>query len=125
MTDGDAGFPFRFACQRSGNCCSRPGGVVRVDATDIERIAAHLGMPEAGFRSRYLQPSGDALVTGAGPGCVFLQGGREAGCSIYPVRPAQCRSWPFWEEMKDPERARRAARFCPGITLDRPGPATV
>ena len=33
--------------------------------------------------------------------CVFLKEDPERGrktCSIYPVRPLQCRTWPFWPE---------------------------
>jgi Fe-S-cluster containining protein len=73
-------YPFTFACRRSGNCCARPEGMVRVTAADITAIAGHLGMSEAGVRSRYVAPSGDRLVNGLGTRCVFLQeSGAEAG----------------------------------------------
>ncbi len=113
----DDSFPFRFACQRSGNCCSRPGGTVRVGPDDVTRIAAHLGMPEDAFRSRYVRASGDRLVDGLGSRCVFLEDGGRAACSIYPVRPERCRTWPFWDEHRDSTRLAAAARSCPGITL--------
>ena len=111
-----AEYPFEFQCQRSGNCCARPGGVVLLGPGDAERIATHLGMTEEAFRSRYVVPGSDRLRDGTfGSGCVFLESGAQAGCSIYPVRPEQCRTWPFWEELKDPAEMRRAMRFCPGI----------
>ena len=114
MTDsGD--YPFRFSCQRSGNCCARPQGVVRVTPEDVARMAAHLGMEERAFRSRYVASSGDRLRAGAGPSCVFLDDGPSASCSIYAARPAQCRSWPFWQELRDPTVLEQAMRFCPGI----------
>ena len=110
------GYPFRFACRRSGNCCSIPGGIVRVDDADIAAIAEHLGITEAAFRSRYLRVDGARLVDGDGSRCVFLADGAQASCSIYPVRPARCRQWPFWPELRDdPEMMRMARRTCPGI----------
>jgi uncharacterized protein len=115
---GDTGFPFRFRCQRSGNCCARPEGVVRVGPTDIARIAVHLAMTEAAFRSRFVAASGDRLVEGLGHRCVFLEDGAPARCTIYPARPDRCRRWPFWDEHRDPAALSEAARICPGIALD-------
>ncbi|MBI5850772.1 MAG: YkgJ family cysteine cluster protein [Planctomycetes bacterium] len=110
-------WPFAFRCRRSGNCCARPEGVVRVDAADVTRIASHLGLSEAGFRGRYLAAGRDRLVDGPGSRCVFLADGVEPTCTIYPVRPARCRSWPFWPELRDDRDALAAARrLCPGIT---------
>ena len=90
---------------------------MRVSAADVARIAAHLEMGEPAFRSRYVAASGDRLVDGLGQRCVFLEDGRHATCSIYPVRPERCRSWPFWEEHRDPAALAAAARVCPGIEL--------
>lgn len=92
--------------------------MVRVTAAEIVAIAEHLGLSESGFRSRYLRPAGDRLKEGLGNPCVFLTEGREAGCSIYPVRPHKCSTWPFWSELRDsPERVQQALRLCPGISL--------
>jgi Fe-S-cluster containining protein len=45
--------------------------------------------------------------------CVFYD--RSAGCTIYPVRPKQCRTWPFWESnVISPEAWRRTCEVCPG-----------
>ena len=40
---------------------------------------------------------------------------RFATRAIHAARPEQCRTWPFWKELRDPERLRAARRFCPGI----------
>lgn len=115
-TETRPGYPFRFACRRSGNCCSRPGGVVRVDAGDVARIAGHLGLSEGAFRSRYVAATGNRLAEGLGGRCVFLEDGHRARCTIYPVRPERCRTWPFWPELRDsPEDLAQACRLCPGI----------
>jgi Fe-S-cluster containining protein len=40
---------------------------------------------------------------------------RMAGCTVYPVRPRQCRTWPFWEcNTESPAAWARAAAECPG-----------
>ena len=89
---------------------------MRVTERDIRAIAAHLELSEAGFRARYLAASGDRLVEGLGPACVFLRDGSATGCGIYPVRPEKCRTWPFWDELRDDPAALQVAMSrCPGI----------
>jgi Fe-S-cluster containining protein len=40
-------------------------------------------------------------------------------CGIYPVRPLQCRTWPFWpENMRTKASWNRAAKGCPGMNRD-------
>lgn len=110
------GYPFRFRCCRSGNCCAIPGGFVRVTADDVAAIAAHLGIDEGAFLSRYVQPDGERLKDGFGNRCVFLRDGTQAACGIYEVRPRRCREWPFWPELLvDAELRRTIERTCPGI----------
>jgi Fe-S-cluster containining protein len=107
-----AGFPFRWQCRRSGNCCAIPGGLVRVTPDE----AAALGLSLAAFRSRFLQPDGERLKDGLGNRCVFLQDGAPAGCAIYQVRPAKCRSFPFWPELlEQPALLAQVQRTCPGL----------
>ncbi len=49
----------------------------------------------------------------AGYECVFLEGGK---CSVYPARPIQCRTYPFWEELLESEESWKAeASSCPGV----------
>lgn len=109
-------YPFTFRCRRSGNCCAVPGGCVRVDDDDIAAIAGHLGLAADAVRSRFVSASGDRLKDGLGSRCVFLAEGVEATCTIYPVRPARCRSWPYWPELlQSAERLAAAMRRCPGI----------
>ncbi|MCK5943982.1 MAG: YkgJ family cysteine cluster protein [Planctomycetes bacterium] len=116
MSVAREGFPFRFACRRSGNCCAIPGGFVRTTPAERAAIAAHLGLSEPAFASRYLQPDGERLKEGFGNRCVFLQDGAQASCGIYPVRPRKCGEWPFWPEvLADPALRRLVERTCPGI----------
>ncbi len=44
--------------------------------------------------------------------CLFY----DDGCSIYPVRPDQCKTYPFWfENLRSVKKWRRLSRECPGI----------
>lgn len=44
--------------------------------------------------------------------CIFHDG----GCSIYPVRPAQCRTFPFWlKNLRNEQAWQDTAAGCPGI----------
>ncbi len=111
-------YPFRFRCRRSGNCCARPEGVVRVSPADMTAIADHLRMSETAVRARFVAASGDRLIDGPGGRCPFLEDGQQTRCRIYAVRPQKCRSWPYWDEFCDaPGALRDAARLCPGIEL--------
>jgi Fe-S-cluster containining protein len=116
MGETREGFPFRWTCKRSGNCCAIPGGVVRVTAEEAAAIAAFLGLEERAFRARFVQRDGATLKDGLGNRCVFLADGGEAACTIYRVRPAKCRTFPFWPELLDDEALlARVQRTCPGI----------
>ena len=109
-------WPFSFRCQRSGNCCARPEGIVRVDAAEVRAIAEYLGLGEAACRTRYVD--GDRLKQGLGSRCVFLEDGAVASCAIHPVRPTRCRTWPYWDELRrDPAALAQALRLCPGMRL--------
>ena len=115
---GEAPYPFRFTCRRSGNCCARPDGRVRVDEGDVARIARHRDLSEDAFRRRFVRSDGEHLMDGLGSRCVFLDEGPPTRCSIYAVRPERCRTWPFWDENRNPRYLAEAARLCPGIVPD-------
>jgi len=50
--------------------------------------------------------------------CIFLRWDDQGKslCSVYPVRPHQCKTWPFWPENLTSARDwADAARTCPGM----------
>jgi hypothetical protein len=105
----------RFACTRCGACCTGAPGYVWVDADEIARIAAHRDESPEQFSGRFVRRVGNrySLVERPGGDCIFWS--REAGCTVYDARPAQCRTWPFWpENIADAESWGRTARACPG-----------
>ena len=92
--------------------------MVLISAEELARIAEHLDMSEAAVRSRYLAASGDRLANGPDSRCVFLSDGRVTSCRIYPARPERCRTWPYWDQLRDSASAlTEAARLCAGIDL--------
>lgn len=114
----------RFQCTLCGHCCTGSAGYVAYTDEEAGAIAAHLGLPLAEFLSRYTHgtPHGQSLTerpSEFGLDCVFLDRETVPGkavCGIYEVRPAQCRTWPFWRSVVSSEHAwRRAGVGCPGI----------
>ena len=49
--------------------------------------------------------------------CIFFNH-ETNGCEIYPVRPEQCRTFPFWEYFKD--RPDELKEECPGVVFTGP-----
>lgn len=105
----------RFQCTRCGNCCTGAPGVVWVNDEEIQDIAAHRGEPFAEAFALYTRPFGRnrSLREKENGDCVFYD--RTQGCTIYPVRPRQCRTWPFWDSLVATEAAwQGTCEHCPG-----------
>jgi len=49
--------------------------------------------PETFLRSFCEKDDGETILKSCRGMCVFL---KRNLCSAYPVRPSQCRTWPFW-----------------------------
>lgn len=94
----------RFECARCGKCCGGKPGYVWVTKDDILRVRKSLNLTEEEFHKKYLRRVGWrlSLAERSDGRCVFLEG---KGCSVYEVRPAQCRAYPFWKYVLKSERA--------------------
>ncbi len=110
-----------FECAQCGQCCSGPNeGYIWVTYREIQFIADFLKMPVGQLRSRYLKRVGQRTTIIEQPvtnDCIFLQkiAGRKQ-CVIYPVRPNQCRTWPFWaSNLTGTDSWNTAFKKCPGI----------
>ena len=112
----DAGI--RFECRRCGACCTGDPGVVRVNEQEIAEIAAYLGMSETAVGDAFLYPwENEQRIRETDDGrCLFF----EDGCRIYPVRPDQCQTFPFWfANLRAETRWNRIHNQCPGIGSGR------
>jgi uncharacterized protein len=112
-----------FGCTQCGNCCSGPPGYVWFTPGEGQEMAQFLQLDVNTFLKRYCRVSHgrytlDERISPKGYDCVFLKRDDQgkALCSIYSVRPKQCRTWPFWPELlRDKESWDRASERCPGI----------
>ena len=115
------GFNFKFNSQActccGGRCCCGEIGYIWLNDAEIKAIAEHLNIELDIFISDYLRRENgkytikDIKYQGY-YSCLFFD--RDVRhCSIYPVRPAQCRTFPFWETYKkDPKPL---FTDCPGV----------
>ncbi|HUT56524.1 MAG TPA: YkgJ family cysteine cluster protein [Phycisphaerae bacterium] len=112
-----------FECVGCGRCCEGPAeGYVWVTGEEIAAIAAFLGIDEQEARRRYVRRVGRRWSLIERPDnrdCIFLTPPEADGarrCHIYPVRPSQCRTWPFWPgNIPSPQSWSQAGMRCPGI----------
>lgn len=130
----------RFSCTCSGNCCTGGPGYVWLSEEELGRLAEHLQITVEQARMRHCRTMGTQLSlkerrTAQGNyDCVFLKEEKipvpapdgsvrtetRRVCGIYPVRPLQCRTWPFWTgNLASQAGWDRASRRCPGMDRGR------
>jgi Fe-S-cluster containining protein len=105
----------RFHCTQCGDCCTGTPGFVWVNDEELAAIAELRGETIDEVRGLYtrLADRGLTLREKSNGDCVFYEKGR--GCTIYAVRPRQCRTWPFWESnVATPESWEHTCAICPG-----------
>ena len=105
----------RFKCTRCGNCCTGEPGFVWVNDEELAAIADYRNEPVEEAATLYTSAVGTDRTLREKPNgdCVFYD--RSAGCTIYPVRPRQCRTWPFWESnVASPVAWQKTCEVCPG-----------
>lgn len=116
------GYPYTFnpeACKSCpGRCCNGERGNVWISQEEIEAVAYFLGIDIENFVQDYLRRVSGSysikdLKIGGNYACVFFDE-KKNGCAIYPVRPEQCRTFPFWPHFR--EHPEKAFRECPGVT---------
>ena len=111
-----------FECTGCGLCCAGPAeGYVWLNDKELNEIAEFLKITPAEMRKRYIRKVGrrqTIVERKDNHDCSFLVQRPEGGkkCSIYAVRPAQCRTWPFWpSNLACPQDWSLAGLRCEGI----------
>ena len=114
-----------FECVQCGKCCSGPAeGVIWITKPEIALLAEHLKMAVGQLRREYLKRHGvrTSIIENADTkDCIFLRkvDGRKQ-CVVYPVRPNQCRAWPFWSDnLQSPNKWNATEKKCDGINRGR------
>lgn len=119
------GYEFSFlpsACESCGGaCCIGESGYIWISRPEIEAVAEYLQMPVEEFAQNYLIRAKNRYslreekVEGMGYACIFFDTQKRL-CSIYNVRPKQCRTFPFWEQFKNDTK--ELTQECPGVVVD-------
>lgn len=114
------GFDFYFdktACETCNSlCCRGAPGDVWATRYEVEAICEFLNINLIDGLERYFRRAGNMFLINEifmddDCPCVFLLPGK--GCSIYDVRPAQCRTFPFWDYFKT--HIQEVCDECPGV----------
>ena len=115
-------YDYRFdpsACEAcGGKCCRGESGYIWAKYQEIIDMAAYLEMTVEDFAVKYLRKVKhrysltEKQLGEEDYACIFFDEKKER-CGIYPVRPSQCRTFPFWEQFKQNEKEVREE--CPGI----------
>ena len=85
-------------------------------------MATHLGLEVREFTKRYLRngTKGRSLkevqLAANNYACIFFDTVKKQ-CSVYEVRPLQCRTFPFWSVFQ--RYPKEADAECPGVKLDK------
>jgi len=118
------GYSFRFnanacgACE--GKCCIGSSGFIWVNPREKRMLADSFGLSIEEFSKKYVDRLGqrDSLKEiHVGPNnyaCIFFDLDQKK-CTVYDLRPVQCRTFPFWPYYK--KHPKKVAQECPGIQL--------
>ncbi|MCF7801201.1 MAG: YkgJ family cysteine cluster protein [Candidatus Marinimicrobia bacterium] len=107
-----------FECTGCGNCCKLAGGFVYVTDDEIKAMSEHLKLSLTAFTDKYLEIHKNRYVLKSrGDACILLE---NEACIVYPARPVQCRTFPFWpSNLKSKYRWKMTQLECEGIGKGR------
>lgn len=116
------GFNFAFdpkGCDScSGNCCIGESGYIWINTQEIKALALNLNLNVEELKRRYLNKISykysikEIKLSSNNFACCFFNLEKKQ-CSIYSVRPNQCRTFPFWDYFKENEK--EVYKECPAI----------
>ncbi len=115
-------YPYKFdelkCAMCDGNCCIGESGYIWITKQEIEKLAKHLNISIEKLSQDYIFKVGykysirEKLISKDNYACVFFDLSKKQ-CSIYDVRPTQCRTFPFWEYFKN--NIEEVKEECPAI----------
>jgi uncharacterized protein len=106
-----------FKCTGCGKCCQIEG-ICRISLKDVKNISKFLNLKEPEFLHQYTEVFDQNQIILKDhentTDCIFLNEKKQ--CSIYPVRPMQCSTYPYWSEiLESTETWNEEANQCEGI----------
>jgi Fe-S-cluster containining protein len=105
-----------FQCTQCGNCCTGAPGVVWVSEDEMVKLAEVTGLSLDELKRRHTRKVGRraSLTERENGDCTFFDS-QTRRCTVYTARPAQCRTWPFWNSNLESRRAwKETQKECPG-----------
>lgn len=116
------GYKYKFApsaCELcEGACCTGESGYIWAKYSEIEKMADFLELTIEEFATMYLRKVKwrysiiEKRIDVENYACIFFDDNLKR-CTIYPVRPQQCRTFPFWETFKN--NITEVKKECPGV----------
>jgi len=106
----------KFKCTECGKCCTGKNGYVWLSESEVDNISKYLKISKKEFLAKYARLAyGRLSLIDANKwgDCIFLKNNK---CEIYPVRPKQCKTFPWWPMiMKDRKSWEEFKEYCEGI----------
>lgn len=105
-----------FTCTQCGNCCTGAPGVVWVTEAEIAQMAELRGLSVKEMRQSHTRvvEGRTSLTEHENGDCTFFDP-KTRRCGVYAARPAQCRTWPFWNSNLESRDAwDTMCESCPG-----------
>ena len=108
-----------FSCTRCGKCCCGEPGIVYFNPEEFDRLTDYLktsrNIDRETIIREYMVPFSDSYTARddfPDGHCAFF----DKGCTVYEVRPSQCRDFPFWRcNLSSLAAWNETAARCPGI----------
>ena len=106
----------KFKCKKCSNCCTGYPGYVFLEKREIDILYKFLKISKKDFLRKYTR-----FVKGKislkenfkNYDCCFL---KDKKCTIYDVRPMQCKKYPWWKDnLRSKEAWDSLQKDCPGI----------
>ncbi len=113
---------FKFKCLDCGDCCRHESGYIFLMPDEINIISNFLKMDPDNFLNIFafnFSKSVYSLKEKENYDCVFWDEENrngKGGCSLYKIRPMQCKNFPFWiSTFSDKDSFELQKKRCKGI----------
>jgi len=110
-----------FQCTECGQCCTGSPGYVWINEEEIALLAKHFKITTEKFIHTYVRQVDKRFSLkehSENYDCIFLKDNK---CSVYQLRPIQCRTFPWWpRHLKSKKDWEEAANYCEGINKNAP-----
>jgi len=113
------GFRHGFCEECGGRCCTGESGYIWISEEEAFKVASFLLITLQSLYDDYLFFASKKLSLREkeykdGYACIFFDETTK-NCSIYEVRPSQCRTFPFWDYYKT--HTKEALIECPALIM--------